>query len=187
MNDDHRHVSSQLATHIGPSLRAPTRILNCAAEGVVIALLAWILLRALGRQNSGTRFAVWFAALIGIAALPLFGTWVPARAKSQRTVRDHDTGFMGALHIRRVVLIAAAGLLRIGVGFWRLRQLRQSCVRIDDVALDPCSENFGRIRLTRDRDALRVRSACGCRPLSDSLSRWSSFPPGRCRSCPRPS
>ncbi len=41
------------------------RILNCAAEGMVIALLAWLVLRALGRQNSGTRFAVWFAALAG--------------------------------------------------------------------------------------------------------------------------
>ena len=48
------------------------RILNSMVEGIGIALLAWILLRALGRQNSGTRFAVWFAALLGIAALPLF-------------------------------------------------------------------------------------------------------------------
>ena len=49
------------------------RILNCTLEGMAIALLAWILLRALGRQNSGTRFAVWFSALLGIAALPLLG------------------------------------------------------------------------------------------------------------------
>ena len=51
------------------------RILNCTAEGIVIALLAWLLLRAMGPRNSGTRFAVWFAALLGIAALPLFGNW----------------------------------------------------------------------------------------------------------------
>ena len=44
------------------------RILNCTAEGMVIALLAWLLLRAIGRQNSGTRFAVWFAALLVTAA-----------------------------------------------------------------------------------------------------------------------
>ena len=44
------------------------RILNCTAEGMVIALLAWLVLRAIGPQNSGTRFAVWFAALLGIAS-----------------------------------------------------------------------------------------------------------------------
>ena len=49
------------------------RILNCAVEGFGIAVLAWILLRVIGRRNSGTRFAVWFSALLGIAALPLFG------------------------------------------------------------------------------------------------------------------
>jgi len=50
------------------------RILNCTVEGMVIALLAWLVLRAVGPQNSNTRFAVWFAALLGIATLPIFGT-----------------------------------------------------------------------------------------------------------------
>src|SRR5579884_1689423 len=47
------------------------RLLNSVAEGFLIAALAWILLRLLGRQNSGTRFAIWFSALAMIAALPL--------------------------------------------------------------------------------------------------------------------
>ena len=47
------------------------RILNCTIEGIGIALFAWILLRAFGRQNSGTQFAVWFSALLAIAMLPL--------------------------------------------------------------------------------------------------------------------
>ena len=51
------------------------RIINCTAEGIVIALLAWLLLRVIGPRNSGTRFAVWFSALLGIAALPLLGSW----------------------------------------------------------------------------------------------------------------
>ena len=33
--------------------------------------------------------------------------------------------------------IAAAGLLRVGLGFWHLRQLRKSCVPVDVAALDP--------------------------------------------------
>ena len=46
------------------------RMLNSVVQGVAIALFGWILLRLLGRQNSTTRFAVWFLALIAIAALP---------------------------------------------------------------------------------------------------------------------
>jgi len=38
------------------------RLLNGVAEGMVIALFAWLLLRVIGRRNSGTRFAVWFCA-----------------------------------------------------------------------------------------------------------------------------
>ena len=49
------------------------RILNALPEGFLIALFAWALLRVLRRQNSGTRFAVWFLALLTVAALPLLG------------------------------------------------------------------------------------------------------------------
>ena len=47
------------------------RIFNALPEGILIALFAWVLLRILRRQNSGTRFAVWFLALLTVAALPL--------------------------------------------------------------------------------------------------------------------
>ena len=46
------------------------RLLNGLAEGMVIALFAWLLLRVIGRRNSGTRFAVWFCALLAIAVAP---------------------------------------------------------------------------------------------------------------------
>jgi len=36
------------------------RILNALPEGLLIAFFAWILLRVLRKQSSGTRFAVWF-------------------------------------------------------------------------------------------------------------------------------
>ena len=49
------------------------RILNALPEGFLIALFAWALLRVLRRQNSGTRFAVWFLALLTVAALPVLG------------------------------------------------------------------------------------------------------------------
>ena len=113
------------------------RILNCTAEGMVIALLAWLLLRAIGPQNSGTRFAVWFATLLGIAALPLFGNW--AARGAELTKRSEITlPAAWALYIFAAwLLVAALGLLRVGIGFWPLHRLRKSCVPIDVAALDP--------------------------------------------------
>jgi beta-lactamase regulating signal transducer with metallopeptidase domain len=113
-----------------------TRILNCAVEGIGIALLAWILLRTLGRQNSGTRFAVWFSTLLGIAALPLiahFGANSAEIAKSEISLPSSWAFYVFAAWL----LIAAVGLVRIGVGFWRLRQLRRGCVRLEAAVLDP--------------------------------------------------
>ena len=48
------------------------RVLNSLPEGVLIALSAWLLLRMAGRQNAGTRFAVWLMALLAVAGLPFF-------------------------------------------------------------------------------------------------------------------
>jgi Zn-dependent protease with chaperone function len=137
-----------------------TRILNCAAEGIGIALLAWVLLRALGRQNSGTRFAVWFSALIGIAALPMLGHFGSSGAEPA-TRSEITMPASWALYIFvGWALIAAVGLARIGVGFWRLRQLRKSCVPIDPAVLDPLLR-----RTLEEFDSLRHVAVC----VSDRL------------------
>lgn len=113
------------------------RILNCTAEGMVIALLAWLLLRAIGPRNSGTRFAVWFAALLGIAALPLFGSWASHGADlSQRSEITLPVSW--ALYVFAAwAVVAALGLLRVGIGFWHLHRVRKSCVAVDVATLDP--------------------------------------------------
>jgi hypothetical protein len=46
-------------------------LLSCLLEGGAVVLFAWLLLRVLGWQNSGTRFAIWF--LVCIAPLASFG------------------------------------------------------------------------------------------------------------------
>jgi len=114
-----------------------SRMFNSVAEGIGIALLGWVLLHALGRQNSGTRFAVWFSALLGIAALPMFGHFGSSEARipvhSQITLPAS-----WALYIFFAwLVIATASLVRIGVGFFRLRTLRKSCQPIDRALLDP--------------------------------------------------
>ena len=55
------------------------RLLNTAVEGIVLVAFVLLLLRLTGPQNSGTRFAIWFAALLAIVALPfLAGSGVGA-------------------------------------------------------------------------------------------------------------
>src|ERR1700730_12616561 len=46
------------------------RLLNTAAEGVVLAGMVWVLLRLIGRQHPGTRVVVSFSVLLAIVALP---------------------------------------------------------------------------------------------------------------------
>ncbi len=143
------------------------RILNCTAEGIGIALLAGMLLWALGRQNSGTRFAVWFSALVGIAALPLFGHFGSSAAEMAKRSEITMPASWALYVFAAWLLIAAAGLIRIGVGFWRLRQLRKSCVRIDNAALDSLLrgtlEEFDSSRsvVVCVSDRLRVPTAIG--------------------------
>jgi beta-lactamase regulating signal transducer with metallopeptidase domain len=106
------------------------RAVNCIVEGTVIALVAWILLHAMRRQNSGTRFAVWFSVLLTIAALPLFELCASGSlsdlAPSVHSVITLPASW--ALYIFMTwAVVAGLALLRVGHGFWQVRRLRASC------------------------------------------------------------
>ncbi|MGH9553376.1 MAG: M56 family metallopeptidase, partial [Terriglobales bacterium] len=143
------------------------RILNCTAEGVVIAALAWLVLRAVGPQNSNTRFAAWFATLLGIATLPLFGNWASSGAGLTQRSEITMPGSWALYIFAAWLLLATAGLLRVGLGFWHLRRLRKSCVPVDIAALDPVLrktlEEFNSPRSAKlcVSDRLRVPTAIG--------------------------
>ncbi len=114
------------------------RILNALPEGLLIAFFAWVLLRVLRKQNSGTRFAVWFLALIAIAALPMFGgfrfrplDWADIRPAI--SVPGHWALFVFIFW----VLGSSIGMARLLTGLWRLRKLHQSCIPIVAADLDP--------------------------------------------------
>ena len=122
-------------------------ILNVLPEGLLIAFFAWGLLRILRGQNSGTRFAVWFLALLAIAALPLLGG-----ISNGHTILGAGTapGAWGSMHpainlparwALFVFLIWAAGvglaMARLASGLWRLGRLRRSCKQIDAADFDP--------------------------------------------------
>ena len=75
------------------------RLLNTAAEGIVLAFLVWVLLRLIGRQNSGTRFAIWFSALLAIVALPLL---------AGRTSVPHVPSALSLADLRREIVLSSS-------------------------------------------------------------------------------
>src|SRR5208282_5188441 len=115
------------------------RTLNSLPEGVLIALFAGGMLRFLRRQNSGTRFAVWFVALLAVAGLPLIGGVTaghsPPAAGWMRPMITLPGGW-GVFLFLAWVLAALVAILRLVIGLCRLRALRRSCVAIDVSELD---------------------------------------------------
>jgi beta-lactamase regulating signal transducer with metallopeptidase domain len=144
------------------------RMVNCLAQGILIALFAWIVLRVVGRRNSGTRFAVWFCALVAIAASPFLrfsvtGSSTPAASSAALTMpRDW------ALYLFAVWAgFAMAGLARVGAGLWHLWRIRRSCRSVAISELDPMLQStladFRSVRQVEICicDELRVPTAIG--------------------------
>jgi len=116
-----------------------TRLLNTAAEGAAIAALVWVLLRMAGRQNSGTRFAVWFSALLAVAALPFSTQYTsPNLLASARLHAGLVVPGPWALYLfASWVAVSVLLLARLAMGFWRVRTLRRKCVHVDLSTLHP--------------------------------------------------
>jgi beta-lactamase regulating signal transducer with metallopeptidase domain len=132
------------------------RIVYCLVEGTLVAAFAACLVPALRGRNAGTRFAVWFSAMIAIAVLPWLGGvwgWGAGPAES------------GALAARSAITLpsswafylfgawaagAALTLARLGAGLLEVRALRTSCVEIDLNRLDPVlRETLARYQTSR--------------------------------------
>ena len=131
------------------------RILNALPEGFLIALFVWALLRVLRRQNSGTRFAVWFLALLTVAALPVLGGFGAGLGAGQGQGHALLTSGMSAPvsgSLRPAIAIpgrwalfvflawavgVGVAMARLATGLWRLRQLRRSCTPVVAADLDP--------------------------------------------------
>lgn len=117
-------------------------LLNTAAEGVVLAGLVWVLLRLIGRQNSGTRFAIWFCALLAIVALP-FVSGSSFLASHFPVLHPALRGEIVLSRSWAFCLFAAwaAGtgllLLRLAVGLRRVRRFRRNCSELDLAGVDP--------------------------------------------------
>jgi len=103
--------------------------MNAAIVGLVLVGALWVALRVFGKQSSRARFAVWFLGLLTVAALPLLFAQRASSGSGSELVALPSawaTYFIGLWAFG-----AGAGLLRIGSGLVRLRQLRRNAVAID--------------------------------------------------------
>jgi hypothetical protein len=160
------------------------RILNALPEGLLIAFFAWALLRVMRKQNSGTRFAVWFLALMTVAALPMFGGlrfgslgWTGVRPAI--SIPSH-WAFLVFLFW---VLGASVAMARLLTGLWQLRKLRQSCAPIVAADLDPTvqktvemigtSKVISRSIMIATSEQVRVPAAIGFWKRTIVLPAWT--------------
>ena len=137
---------------------ALTGILICFAGGIPATLFAWILLRAFGRQNSSTRFAILFSTLLAILLLPLAAHLrtsaadsLPLHSQSLITIPSYWAEIIFGMW----GLLATFALVRVAVSFLNLQQLRKSCRDVDVTSLSPILQDT-----LRDFDAARGARIC---------------------------
>ena len=140
------------------------RLLNTAAEGIVLAGLVWLLLRLIGRQNSGTRFVIWFSALLAIVALPFlsgsgFGALYPRTLPLANLHGGITLSSSWASYLFAAWGVGAGLLLiRLSVGLWRVRQIRRKSSEVDVASLDPAIAGIFRDFQSRRQVKLCVSS-----------------------------
>jgi beta-lactamase regulating signal transducer with metallopeptidase domain len=156
----------------------------CLMEGTLLALLAWILLRLLPRQNSGTRFVLWFSVLMGVTLLPFLAgaffrntateVWPTAAMPRHSLVTLPDSLAIGIFGIWAVV--AGVGLLRVGVGLWQVNRIRKDSQEVDPNTLDAVIrttlESFPRSVSLRTSGQLQVPAAIGFFQPAVVVPRW---------------
>lgn len=123
------------------------RVINSLPEGLLIALFAWTVLRVLPKQNSRTRFAVWFLALLAVVGIACLGGLVITRLNgpvfgASSIASERASAINLPAHWAVYLLIAwlvSAGIAmtRLAAGIFHLRELRQSCTKVDAADLDP--------------------------------------------------
>jgi beta-lactamase regulating signal transducer with metallopeptidase domain len=158
------------------------RVLNSLPEGILIALCAWLLLHLMGRQNAGTRYAVWLVALAGVVGLPILsGLGSAQQDLSLVTPQGHSEitlpAFWASAFFFLWIAVAAVALARVVAGVWQLRRIRRSCSEIPVSDVDPAlqellAENSRPIRVLVSDEA-RVPAALGFRNPAIVLPAWT--------------
>ncbi|HEX3986724.1 MAG TPA: M56 family metallopeptidase [Acidobacteriaceae bacterium] len=158
---------------------AVEHVLNTLPEGLLLAAGAWLLLRLLPRQNSGTRFAIWLVALAGVAGLPFLG--VMRGGASSILPQTHPeitlSPFWGSAFLLLWVPISLLALARVAAGLWQIRRVRKSCnevalADVDPMLRAPFADLKRPVRLLIS-DSARVPAAMGFRHPVVVLPVWT--------------
>jgi beta-lactamase regulating signal transducer with metallopeptidase domain len=157
------------------------RIVDCLVGGSLIAVCAGLLSHATRRQDSGTKFAVWFSALMAIAAVPfLAGHWsngagFAARAASHAAITLPAS--WAIYFFAAWTVIAGWGLARVGAGLWHVHDLRRSSEPIELETLDSILRETVERHSAREvvlcvSDRVQVPTAIGLVRPAIVLPRW---------------
>src|SRR5947207_907662 len=110
------------------------RLITGLALGVFLMIVTTVLIRMC--RNSRSKFAIWFLTLIAIAVLPLVACIVRVNAGRFGTAPLISVPGGWAIAMFVVwILGASLGLIRIGIGLWHVRRIRQRCTWLDAEAL----------------------------------------------------
>jgi beta-lactamase regulating signal transducer with metallopeptidase domain len=129
------------------------RVVDSLAVGSAIGVFAAILLSFSRRQNAGARFAVWFSALMTIAAVPLVTGWMqPFLSSAGASIHRPaftvaDSWASGLLLIWAA--IAAWNLFTLARALRHLHILRQTCSPLDPSVDSELQETLRRNRMHR--------------------------------------
>jgi len=125
------------------------RLTDCLFAGTLIVVCASMVSYVSRRQSSSLRFAVWFSALMAVAASPLLSGMMWSRGgvvSARMTPAAVTLPGSWALYVFVVWAGGAAWfLIRLGVGLWRLHALRATLAPVDPAKLEP------RVRATLNR------------------------------------
>ena len=158
-----------------------SRLVDCLAWGTLIFLISLLRLR-LVRQGASTRFALCFASLMAIAALPFIAsvwrmrdaTGAAGTAAAAITLPDRWALYLCAAW----ALIAGWFVLNVGRSLWHLRAVRRESVAVDASTLplllrNTLEEQRGHRPITlRISDRVHVPTAIGFLRPAILVPRW---------------
>jgi beta-lactamase regulating signal transducer with metallopeptidase domain len=158
------------------------RIVESLAEGTVICGFAALLLRIIPRQSAGTRFAIWFSALVAIAIAPVAtGVWSAQFPGGGTNVLRPAVSIPDSWAVYLFAawtILASWFLLGVGRALWHVYALRRSCSTVDILALDPAIRQViadaggrGRVKLCTS-EQVRVPTAIGLADPMIIVPRW---------------
>jgi beta-lactamase regulating signal transducer with metallopeptidase domain len=156
------------------------RIVDSLIEGTAIGIFAAGLLGIRRRQNAGGRFAIWFSALMTIAAVPVLTGWMQPLFRTGDAT--HSAAFTvpeswasGLLLLWGV--IAAGNLFILARALRHLQVLRQTCAPLDQavdselqgtLARNPIKRSV----LLRSSEQVRVPTVIGLWKPMIVFPRW---------------